>query len=175
MNDLKVKASQIKLVAFDVDGVLTNGEIIYNEKGEEIKIFNAKDGQGMNMLRTNGLITAIISARNTSIVDKRAKDLDILHVYQGAKNKLIAMQELMQLYNLKFNQIAYVGDDIPDICILEKVGFACCPADAVDEVKKICHFVSNKPGGKGAVREISDFILAGSKKEVSLPEFNQVN
>lgn len=164
MESLKVKASQIKLVAFDVDGVLTNGEIIYTDKGEEIKAFNVKDGHGMCMLRTNGFITAVITARSSSIIDKRAKDLDISHVYQGIKNKLIILQELMGIYNLDFSQIAYVGDDTPDICILEKVGFACCPADAVDEVKEICHFISNKPGGKGAVREISDFLLA-SKKE----------
>lgn len=164
MENLKIKAAQIKLIAFDVDGVLTNGEIIYTDSGEEIKIFNAKDGQGMAMLRKQGLITAIITARSSNIVDKRAKDLDILHVYQGIKNKLTAMQELMNIYKLDYSQIAYVGDDLPDICILEKAGIAFCPADAVEEVKKICHFVSAKQGGKGAVREITDFILTGKKE-----------
>jgi YrbI family 3-deoxy-D-manno-octulosonate 8-phosphate phosphatase len=163
MENLKIKAAQIKLVAFDVDGVLTNGDIIYSDKGDEIKIFNAKDGQGINMLKTSGLITAIITARSTPIVDKRAKDLNISHVYQGAKNKFVAIQELMNIYNIDLSEIAYVGDDIPDICILEKAGMACCPADAVDEVKSICHFISTKPGGKGAAREISDFIITSKK------------
>lgn len=163
MDNLNEKAARIRLIAFDVDGVLTNGEIIYSEKGEEIKAFNAKDGQGMNMLRSNGIITAIITARHSSVVEKRARDVDVLHVYQGIKNKIIAIQDLMSLYKLDFSEIAYVGDDIPDICILEIAGLACCPSDAIDEVKNICHFISSKPGGKGAVREISDFILNSKK------------
>ena len=168
MDNLKKFAAQIKLVAFDVDGVLTNGEIIYTDKGEEVKIFNAKDGHGIFALSKEGFITAIITARSSSIVDKRAKDLDIKHVYQGAKNKIAALDELMHLYNLDFSQIAYVGDDIPDICILEKVALSCCPADAVIEVKKICNFISRKEGGKGAVREISDFIIACKKAASTL-------
>ena len=160
MEELKQKAVQIKLIAFDVDGVLTNGEIIYTDGGQEIKVFDAKDGQGIVMLNKSGMTTAVITARNTPIVNKRAQELGITHVYQGAKNKIIAMQELMDTYKLDFSEIAYVGDDIPDICILEKAGLACCPADAVDEVKAICNFISTRPGGRGAVREIANFILA---------------
>lgn len=170
MDELKIKASKIKLVAFDVDGVLTNGEIIYTDKGEEIKIFNAKDGQGMNLLRTNGYITAIITARSSNIVEKRAKDLSINHVYQGAKNKINALNEMMSKYNLKFNEIAYVGDDLPDICILEKVGFAACPADAVEEVRKVSCFISSRNGGKGAVREIANFIISNKLYKESLQD-----
>lgn len=164
MENLKAKAAKIKLVAFDVDGVLTTGEIIYTDQGVEIKAFNVKDGHGMCQLRTNGLITAIITARSSAVVDRRAKDLGISYVYQGIKKKIVALQEIMDIHNLDFSEIAYVGDDIPDICILEKIGLACCPADAVDEVKQICHFVASKPGGKGAVREISDLILAAIKE-----------
>lgn len=167
MDKLQETASKIKLVAFDVDGVLTSGEIIYTDSGEEIKIFNAKDGQGLNMLRTKGLVTAIITARQSNIIDRRSKDLGITHVYQGAKRKINAMQELVDMYKLDFSEVAYVGDDIPDICVLEKVGLACCPADAVKEVIKICHFVSSQQGGRGAVREIADFIL-DSQKSVDL-------
>ncbi len=121
LDDIQERLSKIKLVAFDVDGVMTNGEIIYSESGEEIKIFNAKDGHGVVMLSYKGFITAIITARQTPIVDRRAKDLDITHVYQGAKNKLNALQDLMNKYNIDFSQVAYVGDDIPDICLLERV------------------------------------------------------
>jgi len=165
IDNLEERLSKIKLVAFDVDGVLTNGEIIYSESGEEIKIFNAKDGHGIVMLSHKGFTTAIITARQTPIVDRRAKDLDITHVYQGAKNKLIALQDLMGKYNLDYSEIAYVGDDMPDVCILERVGLAFCPNDAVEEVKKICHFISSKEGGRGAVREISDFILSDVKNK----------
>jgi len=166
MDNLKLKASQIKLVAFDVDGVLTSGEIIYTDKGEELKIFNVKDGHGMFSLSKKGFITAIITARASSIIEKRAKDLNITHVYQGAKNKIIAMQELMNIYKLDYSQVAYIGDDMPDICILEKAGLAFCPNDAMDEVKKICHYVLSKPGGKGAVREMTDFILSAKEENV---------
>lgn len=158
------KAQKIKLIAFDVDGVLTDGSITYSDNGTEIKTFNAKDGQGMSMLADSQYITAIITARNSAIVDKRAKDLKVNHVYQGAKNKLEAIAELLDMYSLDFSQVAYVGDDFPDMCILERVGLACCPFDAVDEVKSVCHFITSKNGGQGAVREVADLILKSSGK-----------
>ena len=151
--------SNIRLVAFDVDGVMTNGDIIYGESGEELKIFNAKDGHGVFMLSVKGFITAIITARQSPVVDRRAKDLNIPHVYQGAKNKLAALEELTDKYSIDLSQVAYIGDDMPDICILEKAGLAFCPSDAVEKVKDVCHFISSKEGGRGAVREICDFIL----------------
>ncbi|HSA05624.1 MAG TPA: HAD hydrolase family protein [Candidatus Gastranaerophilales bacterium] len=161
------KIARIKLFAFDVDGVLTNGEIIYTDKGEEIKIFNAKDGQGIANLVKNNYITAVITARESFIVDKRANDLNIKEVYQGIKNKFKVIEILMQKYNLELSEIAYTGDDLPDICVLEKVGLAFCPYDAVEEVKQICHFISSKEGGKGAVREITDLLIK-NKKTVEL-------
>ncbi len=165
---IQEKLSRIKLVAFDVDGVLTNGEIIYTDKGEEIKIFNAKDGQGMSLLRKEGLLTAIITARTSFIVEKRGKDLDIPIVYQGSKNKINSLDEILEKHNLDYSEVAYVGDDIPDICVLEKAGAAFCPADAIEEVKEICDFVSSKEGGKGAVREICNLILKYSSVNSSI-------
>ena len=162
--DLVSRAQKIKLVAFDVDGVLTNGEIAYTDNGVEIKAFNCKDGQGMNMLVHSGYITAIITARTSAIVERRGKDLNVTHVYQGAKNKLIAMGEMLDQYGFSFDEVAYVGDDFPDICILDKAGLACCPSDAVDEVKSVCHFISDKKGGEGAVREVANLILKSSGK-----------
>ncbi len=161
IDNLEERLSNIKLVAFDVDGVMTNGEIIYSESGEELKIFNAKDGHGTFMLAHKGFLTAIITARQSSVVDRRAKDLNITHVYQGAKNKLAALEDLMEKHNINLSQVAYVGDDMPDVCILERVSLAFCPNDAAKEIKNICHFISSKDGGKGAVREICDFILSG--------------
>ena len=162
---MKEKLSIIKLVAFDVDGVLTNGEIIYTDSGQEAKIFNAKDGQGINLLNMHGFKTAIITARQSSIVDKRAKDLEIPEVFQGIKNKFAVIKILMEKYSLDLSEIAYVGDDLPDICVLERVGLACCPSDAVEEVKRICHFISDKEGGKGAVRQVADLIISSRVKE----------
>ncbi len=159
IDNLEDKLSKIKLFAMDVDGVLTNGEIIYTASGEEIKIFNAKDGQGINIMNKNGFITAIITARESAIVAKRAEELGITEVFQGAKRKFGAVELLMEKYSLEPSEIAYVGDDLPDICVLKNVGMAFCPYDAVEEVKQVCHFICSKEGGKGAVRQITDFLI----------------
>lgn len=149
----------IKLVAFDVDGVLTDGSLIFDENGHEYKTFNAKDGQGIVNLNKAGIITAIITARENGTVYYRAKNLNIKELHQGSKNKIATLEEIMQKYNISFNEIAYMGDDLPDICILEKVALKGCPNDAVDEVKAIANFKSSKNGGRGAVREFCDYIL----------------
>ena len=150
---------KIKLVAFDVDGVMTDGSIRYDENGTEYKTFNAKDGHGIVSLNKAGIITAIITGRKNGTVERRAENLKIKELYQGSKNKISDLEKIMQKYNVKFDEIAYMGDDIPDICILEKVALKGCPADAVDEVKAIANFISTKNGGRGAVREFCDYIL----------------
>ena len=173
MNDeLKQIASKIKLLAFDVDGVMTTGDVTYDENGVEYKTFNVKDGHGLVRVQNAGLITAIITARNNGTVKHRAENLHITELYQGQKYKLPALEEIMQKYNLSYEEISYMGDDLPDICILEKVGLKCCPNDAGDEVKNICNFISTKNGGKGAVRELTDFILEsqGIEKEYIVSE-----
>lgn len=152
-------ARKIKMLVFDVDGVMTDGSITYDENGKEYKTFNAKDGHGIVRMNKSGFITAIITARNNGTVQHRAENLNITELYQGYKYKLPALQELMQKYKLTLENIAYMGDDLPDICILAGVGLAACPADAVPEVQEICNFKSNFNGGKGAVRELCDFIL----------------
>lgn len=149
----------IKLVAFDVDGVLTDGSLTFDENGHEYKTFNAKDGQGIVNLHKAGIITAIITARNNGTVEHRAKNLNITELHQGAKNKIETLENIMKKYNINFDEIAYMGDDLPDICILEKVHLKGCPNDAVDEVKKVANFIASKNGGRGAVREFCDYIL----------------
>lgn len=161
--NLKDKAQKIKLLAFDIDGVMTDGSITYDENGTEYKTFNAKDGHGLAKMARSGFITAIITGRNNGTVDKRAQDLHITEVYQGVKNKLPILQALMEHYGLDFSQVAYMGDDEPDIPILENVGIAACPADAVPRVKKVCNFKSKLPGGHGAVRELCDFVFEANK------------
>lgn len=149
----------IKLVAFDVDGVLTDGSLTFDENGHEYKTFNAKDGQGIVNLHKAGIITAIITARNNGTVEHRAKNLNITELHQGSKNKIETLENIMKKYNINFDEIAYMGDDLPDICILEKVHLKGCPNDAVDEVKAVTNFISTKNGGRGAVREFCDYIL----------------
>ena len=149
----------IKLAAFDVDGVLTDGSLTFDENGHEYKTFNAKDGQGIVNLNKAGIITAIITARENGTVFHRAKNLNIKELHQGVKNKIATLENIMQKYNITFDEIAYMGDDLPDICILEKVALKGCPNDAVEEVKAIANFISNKNGGRGDVREFWDYIL----------------
>ncbi len=163
MNDIDLRASKIKLAAFDVDGVMTDGSITYDENGVEYKTFNAKDGHGITMLNNAGIITAIITARNNGTVKHRAENLKFKEIHQGSKNKIETLNEILKKYNLTLEQTAYMGDDLPDICILEKVGFAGCPADAVEEVKKSVHFISSKNGGRGAVREFCEIIVKNQK------------
>ena len=157
--NLEEKASKIKLLVFDVDGVMTDGSITYDENGIEYKTFNAKDGHGLAKMIRNGFMTAVITGRRNGTVDRRAEDLRFTEVYQGVKNKLPILEGIMQKYELTFDEVSYMGDDEPDIPILEKVGIAACPSDAVDNVKKICNFISTKEGGHGAVRELCDFVF----------------
>lgn len=165
-------AKKIKLMAFDCDGVLTDGSVTYDENGVEYKTFNVKDGHGLVRAGESGFITAIITARNNGTVTHRAENLHITELMQGQKYKLPALEKIMQKYNLNYENVAYMGDDLPDLCVLKKVGLACCPADAVDEVKEVCNFQSSINGGRGAVRELCDFILdsQGIKKIETVAE-----
>ncbi len=157
--ELKLAAGKVKCVAFDVDGVMTDGSLSFLEDGREVKTFNSKDGQGVCMLNDAGIKTAIITARDNGTVRVRAKILDITRLYEGQKNKVIALGNLADEFDLKYDEIAYMGDDLPDLGVLNKVGLSACPNDAVDEVKEVCKFISTKNGGRGAVREFCDFIL----------------
>ena len=161
---LKAKASKIKALVVDVDGVLTDASLTFDEDGKEYKTFNAKDGQGIVMLNKTGFVTAIITARLNGTVRHRFNNLGMTKLYEGCKNKIAALRELMAEYNLKEEEIAYMGDDLPDICVLKVVGLPCCPNDAVEEVRQQAKFISSKNGGKGAVRELCDFILKSTGK-----------
>ena len=152
--------AQIKLIALDVDGVLTQGDISYTSAGDEIKTFNAKDGLGISLALRNDIPIALITARQSNIVERRAQELGIPHVRQNAKNKLQALEALLIELNIAKEHVAYMGDDLPDIPALQVVALACCPADAVDAVKESCNWIAAKDGGKGAVRELIDQILS---------------
>lgn len=157
--ELKAQAQKIKLMAFDVDGVMTNCSLIFDQNGVEYKMFNGKDGQGIELLHKAGIIPAIITKRLNGTIEYRAKVLGITELYQGIQDKSIALEEIMNKHGFKPDEISYMGDDLPDIVALKKVGFPCCPNDAVDEVKNICKFISTKGGGQGAVRELCELVL----------------
>ena len=158
------KASKIKALVLDVDGVMTDGSLVFDENGVEYKTFNAKDGQGIVMLNKSGFVTAIITARQNGTVRHRFNNLGMTKLVEGCKNKIAALKELMAEYNLNYEEIAYMGDDLPDICCLKVVGLPSCPFDAVEEVQSHALFISTKNGGRGAVRELCNLILKATGK-----------
>jgi len=158
-NEINKIASKIQAAIFDVDGVMTDGSMIFDETGKEYKSFNAKDGQGLVMLNKAGVKTVIITAKESFMVKKRFESLGFTRIYQGQRNKERALTEVVDDFDLKFDQIAYMGDDLPDLGVLRRVGLPSCPKDAVPEVLKACRFISSKDGGRGAVRELCDLIL----------------
>ncbi len=162
------KAKEIKLLLLDVDGVLTDGNLIYSHDGKESKSFNTQDGFGLRMLQDAGVEVGIITARSSEALERRAQDLKISRLYQGAANKLIAYKEIVKATGLKPFQIAYMGDDWLDMVLLKRVGLAVAPANAVIEVKEMVHYTTEQSGGHGAVREICDLILEGMGKHKEL-------
>ncbi|MDT3779570.1 HAD hydrolase family protein [Nitrospira sp. MA-1] len=150
----------LRLFATDVDGVLTDAGMYYGESGEELKKFHTRDGMGIKLLQAQGLITAIITMENTKIVARRGKKLGIPEVFQGAKDKVAVLGHLSEKYKIPFAQMAYIGDDVNDVEALKTVGYAAAPADCVEQVRQVVHYVCKKNGGEGAVREFIDTILA---------------
>jgi 3-deoxy-D-manno-octulosonate 8-phosphate phosphatase (KDO 8-P phosphatase) len=151
----------IRLLLMDVDGVLTDGRIIIDSNGVESKFFNVKDGHGIKMVQRSGIEVGIISGRESLVVKKRAEELGIARVYQKARDKLVPYREILAETGLHDRQVAYMGDDIIDIPVLRRVGFAAAPADAVAEVLPHVHYVARNCGGWGAVREVCDLLLKG--------------
>ncbi len=159
MQTLLPKAKAIQLLLLDVDGVLTDGSLIFSHDGEESKAFNTQDGFGLRILQESGIDTGIITARSSMAVTKRAENLKLTYVYQGKSNKIIAFKDIIKKSGLKPFEIAYMGDDWLDLVLLQRVGFAIAPANGVEEVKRVAHLVTGKSGGAGAVREACEFIL----------------
>jgi len=144
----------------DVDGVLTDGGMYYTEEGEIFKKFNTRDGMGIELLRKNKIIPAIITKEYSKIVSKRADKLKVDEVYIGVEDKLKVIEELANKYDLDFDAIAYIGDDINDLPVLKKIGLRFAPNDAIPEIRQIADYLTSKKGGEGALREAVDFILA---------------
>ncbi len=154
----------LKLFATDVDGVLTDAGMYYGESGEELKKFNTRDGMGIKLLQAEGVIVAIITAEQTKIVARRAKKLGIAEVFQGAKDKVSILTQLSEKFTIPFEEMAYIGDDVNDLGALQAVGYAAAPGDCVDQVRQVVHYICQKNGGEGAVREVIDMILTAKRK-----------
>ena len=159
MEDVRLKAEKIKLVIFDVDGVLTDGKLLFDEHGNEYKRFHSRDGLGITLLRETGVEVAVISGRASKSVAQRMSSLGIERVFQGQRHKLIAYESLRVELNLEPEQIAHVGDDLLDLPLMRRVGLSIALADAHPSILPFAHWVTGKPGGEGAAREVCDFIM----------------
>jgi 3-deoxy-D-manno-octulosonate 8-phosphate phosphatase (KDO 8-P phosphatase) len=159
---MAVDLNRIKLLLLDVDGVLTDGRIIYLNDGGEAKAFDVKDGHGLKLIQRAGIQVGIITGRQSDIVARRAAELGIELVYQGAKDKMQPFMEILEKLGLEPSEVAYVGDDLVDLPVMRRVGFSATVADASDDIKPYVDLVTSRPGGRGAVREVCDFLLKKS-------------
>ena len=164
MQDIQAKAADIRLVIFDVDGVLTDGSLFLGDDGQEYKAFHSKDGHGMKMLQRAGVKIAIITGRTSEVVRIRMQSLGIQHVFQGIEDKRSAYAELKRLVGLEDRQIAYVGDDVVDLPVMTQVGLAITVADGHALVKQHAHWVTASGGGRGAAREVCEMLMDAQDK-----------
>lgn len=167
------RAARVKVMIFDVDGVLTDGSLTYDANGEATKTFYVLDGLGIQLLQRSGVQTAIISARQSPIVVTRARDLGIQHVYQGIHDKRVAFAQLLEATGVTADECGYIGDDVIDLPLLLKVGFAVTVPTGHPEVQHRAHYVTKNPGGRGAVREVCDMVMRaqGTYEQALAPYF----
>lgn len=159
MQDILHRARKIRLAIFDVDGVLTDGSLYLSDSGEEIKAFNTQDGHGLKMLKASGVELGIISGRKSKVVELRARDLGIDHVYQGCADKVVAFEDLLARLEMAPDESAYMGDDIVDLPVMRRAGLAFAVPAAPESVQRHAHYVTRKEGGRGAVREVCELIM----------------
>ena len=157
--EMRARAERITTLVLDVDGVLTDGRIIYDEFGDELKCFDVQDGAGLVIWRRAGLLSAVITARKTKLVKRRAKEMQVDFLSQGAPAKLAAYEQFVGRFRLKAEQVCAIADDLMDLPILRRVGLAVAVPNAVDEIKAVSHYQTQRAGGHGAVREVVDLIL----------------
>jgi len=162
--EIRDRAARVKLAVFDVDGVLTDGKLHYGEDGHERKAFHVQDGLGLKRLLANGIEVAVITARLSTIVTERMAELGVAHVYQGQSDKLDCFEQLRSALKLDASQVAYTGDDLPDLKVMLRVGLAIAPANGHTWVRERAHWRTRRAGGEGAVREVCDLLLAAQGK-----------
>jgi len=165
---LRSKAKKIKLLLLDVDGVLTDGRIILDNQGNELKAFHVRDGHGIKLAQRAGIVIGIITGRKAEVVSVRARELGIGEVHQGALEKIGVYEALLEKYGLGDDEAAFIGDDIVDVGILKRVGFAVTVADCDPAVKPYADMITQSKGGRGAVREVINLLLASQGKKPAL-------
>jgi len=165
---LLLRAQSIRVAFFDVDGVLTDGGLLFTEDGETIKRFCTLDGHGLKMLQKAGITPAVITGRDSAPLRARLKALGITHVRYGTEDKAPAAQEILNELGLDWSQAAHMGDDWPDMAVMTRTAFACAPSNAHIEVKAVSHYVTEREGGNGAAREFCDLLLVASGRYAEL-------
>lgn len=174
MKDILQRAESVKLVIFDVDGVLTDGSLFIGDDGQEYKAFNSKDGHGMRMLQDSGVTVGIITGRSSQVVQHRMQSLGIEQVFQGRVHKVPAYEELLATLQLDATQVAYVGDDVVDLGVMKRVGLAIAVQDSHPLVKQHAHWITEHGGGRGAARDVCELIMgAQGTLERELEKYTQ--
>jgi 3-deoxy-D-manno-octulosonate 8-phosphate phosphatase (KDO 8-P phosphatase) len=164
MTDGQARALRIRMIIMDVDGTLTDGTLAVLADGEEVKSYHVRDGLGILLAHLVGFKTAIITGKTSRALEKRAERLGIDELHQGILDKKRVLEGILARHNLTADEVAYIGDDLGDLDVIKAVGLAAAVADAHPEVKKCCHFISQYNGGKGAVRELIEFVLGAQNK-----------
>jgi len=172
--EVRERAARIKLLILDVDGVLTDGGLIWHANGQESKVFHVHDGHGIRLLQRAGIEVALLTGRKSQVVDDRARDLGIKLVVQGSRNKLADYEEILQLRAFDDQSVAYVGDDLVDVPVFKRVGLALAVGDGASHILPYCHASTQSKGGRGAVREVCEFLLQvqGRWEETTAVYFN---
>lgn len=159
MQEVLQRARRIRLMIFDVDGVLTDGTLWYGPRGEELKAFSAHDGHGIKLLAASGVAIALLSGRRSKAVAVRARELGIRRVFQGVDDKLSVFEKILKKERLRPEAAGFMGDELVDLPVLERCGFACAPREAPEAVRSRVHYVTEAPAGRGAVRELCDLLV----------------
>jgi len=165
VNPSAARLARVRLLVMDVDGVLTDGGIYYSERGDELKRFDVRDGQGLVLLRQAGVLTAVITRRRSEIVERRADELGIVEVHQGATDKRAVLEAMLARRRLPASDAAYVGDDVGDLPAMQLVGFPVAVSDAVPPVKRAAAYITHTAPGHGAIRELCDLILSAKQRK----------
>lgn len=163
---VKERAAKVKLLVVDNDAVLTDGRIVFGDYGDELKFFDVQDGHGLVMMKRVGVPVVVLSGRKSRVNDRRAKDVQVAKIYQNVKDKAKVYKQILKKFKVAQEEVCYVGDDLVDIPVLKRCGFAVAVNNAVPEVKEIAHYVTAKSGGRGAVREVCDLLLKAQDKWV---------
>ena len=162
--ELKNLASEVRLLLLDVDGVLTDGRIIYDSRGRDMKFFDVHDGLGVHLLKKGGIPTILITAKGSKAIRPRARDMGVEEIYENISPKTAVLDRVLSKYKISLKQVSFVGDDLVDLCIMRKVGFPVAVFNAAPEIKQAASYITIKEGGRGAVREVAELILKSQNK-----------